>query len=167
MYRVRKGVKVAYSTRLSAAIHILVNVALAERAGQPVSSAGIAKSLAANPSQVRQIMVKLRKGGLIRTSQGSARSTLARSAKDITMLDVYRAIEGEAPLLHLSTAVNPECGTGQNVQAAIGKRFDQVQTCAEREMGGITLDDIVRDYLGSMGSYPGWDDPYSTGACLA
>lgn len=156
----------AYSTRLSMAMHILVNIVLAERAGQPVSSSGIARSLAANPSQVRQVMGKLRRAGLINTTQGSARSTLARSAKDVSMLEVYRAIEGDTPLLHLSTAINPECGIGQGVQIAIGSRYEQIQQRAEAEMADITLNDIVCDYLGLIGDAPGWDDPYTTGSCL-
>lgn len=141
----------AYSYRLAHATHILVNICLAEGEGRCVSSASIAQSLAANPSQVRQIMCRLRRAGLIRTSQGSSRSVLARPAGDITMLDIYRAVEGDGSLLHLGTHVNPECGVGQEVQRIIGRRYDEIQRAAESAMGGVTLAGIVDEYRSGLG----------------
>ena len=39
-----------------------------------------------------------------------ARQTPVLPADEITMLDIYRAVEGEKPLLHLDIDTNPECG---------------------------------------------------------
>ena len=62
------------------------------------------------------------------------------------MLDVYRAVEGDRPLLHLDTHTNPECGVGVNVQRVIGERFDDVQRAAERAMSSVTLEQIIAQY---------------------
>ena len=78
----------AYSTKLSDSLHLLVFIAT-ER-DRDLSSTAIAKSLAANPSSVRQLMGRLRRAGLITSVTGHARPELARSAGDISMLDVYR-----------------------------------------------------------------------------
>lgn len=134
----------AYSTKLSDSLHLLVFIAT-ER-NRDLSSAAIAKSLAANPSSVRQLMGRLRRAGLITSVTGHARPELARSAEDISMLDVYRAVEGDCPLLHLDTHTNPECGVGVNVQRVIGERFDDVQRAAERAMSSVTLEQIITQY---------------------
>ena len=134
----------AYSTKLSDSLHLLVFVATEQ--DRDLSSAAIAKSLAANPSSVRQLMGRLRRAGLITSVTGHARPELARPARDISMLDVYRAVEGDRPLLHLDTHTNPECGVGMNVQRVIGERFDDVQRTAERAMSSVTLEQIISQY---------------------
>ena len=62
------------------------------------------------------------------------------------MLDVYRAVEGGRPLLHLDTHTNPACGVGVNVQLVIGERFDEVQRAAEEAMAIISLAQIIEQY---------------------
>ena len=62
------------------------------------------------------------------------------------MLDIYRAVEGEKPLLHLDTHTNPECGVGIYIQLSLQDFFDQIQEKAEEEMKSITLQDILDRY---------------------
>ena len=64
----------------------------------------------------------------------------------ITLLDVYKAVEGEKPLLHLDTHTNPECGVGIHIQLSLRDYFDQVQRTAEEEMEKITLQEILERY---------------------
>ena len=134
----------AYSTKLSDALHLLVFIE--EQQGADLSSDAIAKSLAANPSSVRQMMGKLRRAGLIESVTGHAKPRLAREACTITMLDVYRAVEDDKPLLHLDTHTNPECGVGVNVQLVIGELFGDVQREAERAMAAISLEQVITRY---------------------
>ncbi|OUP11102.1 Rrf2 family transcriptional regulator [Collinsella sp. An2] len=134
----------AYSTKLSDALHVLAYVAMQQ--GENLSSETIARSLACNPSSVRQLMGKLRRAGLIASTTGHPRPRLARAVDAITMLDVYRAVEGEKPLLHLDTHTNPACGIGVNVQLVIGERFAAVQHAAEKAMVTVTLAEIIEAY---------------------
>ena len=62
------------------------------------------------------------------------------------MLDIYKAVEGDKPLLHLDTHTNPECGIGVNIQLALQSFYDKVQKDAENSMAGISLSDIIRGY---------------------
>ena len=55
-------------------------------------------------------MAALKNASLISNTQGQANACLTKPADEITMLDVYRAVEGEKPLLHLDIDTNPECG---------------------------------------------------------
>ena len=81
-----------YSTRLSDAVHLLLFVHL--NSGQPLSSEAIAKSICTNPSYVRQMMAKLKAAGLLNSNRGQAKPSLGQAAEDISLLDVYRAVEG-------------------------------------------------------------------------
>ena len=133
-----------YSTKLSDTIHLLVFLYLAE--GDRITSAKIAESVKTNPAYIRQLMSALKKGGLITSDRGQANAALTRNVDRITMLDIYRAVEGEKPLLHLDIHTNPECGVGVNIQLAIGDFYREVQDAAEQKMRKITLKDIIERY---------------------
>ena len=133
-----------YSTRLSDAVHILAFIALNPTGS--LSSSSIAESIHTNPGCVRQLMSALRRAGLISSVKGHPRPALTRIPALITLLDVYRAVEGEKPLLHLDTHTNPECGVGIYIQLSLQDFFDQIQESAEKEMKSVTLQDILERY---------------------
>ena len=133
-----------YSTKLSDTIHLLVFLYLAD--GDRMTSARIAESVKTNPAYIRQLMSALKKGGLITSDRGQANPTLIRETDQITMLDIYRAVEGEKPLLHLDIHTNPECGVGVNIQLSIGDFYREVQDAAEKKMQEIALKDIIERY---------------------
>ncbi len=133
-----------YSTRLSDAVHLLLFVHLNQ--GQPLSSEAIAKSICTNPSYVRQMMAKLKAAGLLHGTRGLAQPALSREAAQITLLEVYRAVEGKKPLLHLDTHTNPDCGVGVNIQYALQTYFDHIQGKVETEMQQISLQDVLDTY---------------------
>lgn len=132
-----------YSAKLSDALHILVFIALYT---EGVTSTRIAESVHTHPSYVRQMMSRLKAAGIISTKRGSASACLLRSAQDISMLDVYHAVEGDKPLLHLDIHTNPDCGVGINIQYAVGEFYQDVQKAAYEVMGRISLQDIIARY---------------------
>lgn len=75
-----------------------------------LTSSQIAKSVKTNPAYIRQLMAALKNASLISNTQSQANACLTKPADEITMLDIYRAVEGEKPLLHLDIDTNPECG---------------------------------------------------------
>ena len=133
-----------YSTKLSDTIHLLVFLYLAE--GDRITSAKIAESVKTNPAYIRQLMSALKKGGLITSDRGQANAALTRTVDRITMLDIYRAVEGEKPLLHLDIHTNPECGVGVNIQLAIGDFYREVRDAAEQRMEKTTLKESIERY---------------------
>ncbi len=134
-----------YSTRLSDAVHILVFIRQSDQS--TVSSSDIAVSIQTNPSYVRQIMAQLKAAGLISSLRGQATPRLGKPPEKITLLDVYKAVEKDKPLLHLDTHTNPECGVGVNIQLALADYYRQIQADAENSMKNITLQDIINSYL--------------------
>lgn len=133
-----------YSTKLSNTIHILIFIHLSYDSS--LSSTKIAESIKTNPAYVRQLMSKLKAHGIISNTQGHANASLTRPPHEITMLDVYRAVEGNKPLLHLDTDTNPECGVGINIQLSIADFYNDIQTMVEEKMNKITLQDIIDSY---------------------
>ena len=102
-----------YSTKLSDAVHVMVLIAINQE--KSLSSASIAESVHTNPGFVRQLMLKLKKAELMTSVAGHARPSLSKPADQITLLDIYKAVEGDKPLLHLDTHTNPDCGVGINI----------------------------------------------------
>ena len=134
-----------YQTRLSDAVHILAFIALYPDCD--LTSNKLAESIQTNPAYVRQLMSALRKGGLLVSVKGHPRPALAREPEKITLLDAYRAVEGNKPLLHQDIHTNPACGVGVNIQLVIRDCYDLVQQQAEKAMEAITLQEILDRYL--------------------
>ena len=133
-----------YPTRLSDAVHILAFIALYPDCD--LTSNKLAESIQTNPAYVRQLMSALRKGGLLVSVKGHPRPALAREPEKITLLDAYRAVEGNKPLLHQDIHTNPACGVGVNIQLVLRDCYDLVQARAEETMRSITLQEILDHY---------------------
>ena len=133
-----------YSMKVSHAVHIMVFIQTAQ--GLPITSDKIAESIHTNPGCIRQIMSQLRKAGLLKSVTGHPLPELARDPANISLLDIYKAVENEKPLLHLDTHTNPECGVGVNIQLALQEFYDKVQKDAEDSMAGISLADIIERF---------------------
>ncbi len=133
-----------YPTRLSDAVHILAFIAL--HPDCELTSDKLAESVQTNPAYVRQLMSALRKGGLLTSVKGHPRPALAKEPCQITLLDAYRAVEGDKPLLHQDTHTNPACGVGVNIQLVLRDFYLDIQKAAENRMREITLDDVLEQY---------------------
>lgn len=138
-----------YSTRLSDAVHILVFIRQSD--SPTISSADIAASIKTNPSYVRQIMAQLKAANLLKSFRGLAKPELGKAPQEITLLEIYKAVEKNKPLLHLDTHTNPECGVGVNIQLALHDYYQDVQDAAEKRMSRITLQDIIDSYYKRIG----------------
>lgn len=120
-----KGGKMKYSTRSSDAVHIMIFIH--QHDSSTITSADIAKSIQTNPSCVRQIMAQLKAACILLSSKGQATPQLAKATSEITLPEVYKAVEKEKPLLHLDTHTNPECGVGVNIRLALSDFYAQIQ----------------------------------------
>lgn len=70
---------------------------------------------------------------------------LAKPATEISLLDVYRAVENcELFTLHRSPP-NKSCIVGEHVQAAMRPALDRAQDALERELAHVMIADIASD----------------------
>src|SRR5689334_16376314 len=82
----------AVNTQFPIAVHLMA--ALGYRRGSDTTSATLAASVNTSPSFVRRVLAKLSKAGLVETATGKAGACwLARDAKGISLLDIYRAVD--------------------------------------------------------------------------
>lgn len=131
-----------YSMQFSDAIHILTYIEIYKNTDL-LSSEMIAKSVETNPANIRKIMSQLKKSGLIITQIGKPNPTLAKQPEAITLLDVYKSIEGNTNLIQVDPKTNPNCIVGANIQAVLNEKYDALQKKVEEEMNEITLDTLI------------------------
>ncbi|WP_341779167.1 Rrf2 family transcriptional regulator [Levilactobacillus sp. HBUAS70063] len=131
-----------YSYKLSDAIHILVYIYIAPG---NLDSTTIASSVASNPSVVRRLMAALKKAGLIASRAGAAEPRLARPANEISLRDVFRAVEPNSELLHVDPRTNLDCPVGAHIQQTLDGAYSRIQRAAENEMRQLTIQDMVED----------------------
>ena len=83
------------SSRFAVAVHVLTLLAWA--GDEPLKSDYIAGSVNTNPVVIRRILCALAHAGLVTSQTGAAGGTrLARKAAEITLTEVYRAVEPRA-----------------------------------------------------------------------
>lgn len=134
-----------YSHKLSDAVHILAYVDI--YANGDLSSKAIAASIEANQSMVRRMMSKLVKAGLLNSQPGKVEVSLARALQDISLLDIYLAIEDHRNLLHIDDKTNPLCIVGGNIQETLDDVYGKVQQDAEASMAAHSLQEIIDHIL--------------------
>src|SRR5947199_10441191 len=112
------------ATRFAVAIHILLLLACNRAAGKATSEF-LAKSVNTNPVVGRRITGQLARAGLIRVRRGPGGAELARDPSDISLGDVWRAMNagGCRPLLPLHAAPNQGCLVGREVHSVLGGAF--------------------------------------------
>lgn len=134
-----------YSHRLSDAIHILAYIVICK--DDNLSSIAIARSINSNPSLVRRLMTQLTKNNLLTTQQGIANPILVSKPQDISLLDIYTAINPDENLLHVDTTTNQKCPIGSNISPVLNDTYNRIQLAAEKEMRKISLADITDELL--------------------
>lgn len=129
------------STKLSDAMHILTYIAI--NPNHDLSSTQIAQSVNSNPVVIRRIMSQLKKANLLLSENGKATPSLAHDSHNISMLDVYHAVENEPTFLKIDDQTNPNCPIGSQIKTVLDTDYTSIQKKAEQEMATIALADVV------------------------
>ncbi|HEX5201069.1 Rrf2 family transcriptional regulator [Paractinoplanes rhizophilus] len=139
----------AANSRLTIGVHVLAWLALAERRGRAVlTSDEVAASVKTNPVVVRRSLGDLRRAGLVVVRHGAGAGwSLARAPEEITVLDVYEAVESE-PLFGLHhTEPNLECPVGRGIRPALGGVYDGAERAVRGELERTSIADVLRETL--------------------
>ncbi|PLT27915.1 Rrf2 family transcriptional regulator [Peribacillus deserti] len=132
------------SSRFAVGIHILTLIELNKDGVS--SSEYLADSVNTNPAVIRKIMGMLKKAGLIEVHPGVAGAKSARNITDITLLDVYKAVNvvQDKELFSIHGNPNPECPVGRNIQETILPLFSAAQAAMEKVLDSVTIEDVVK-----------------------
>ena len=143
------------SSRFTAALHILIcaDVFREER----VTSDFLAASVNTNPVVVRRLLAQLKAAGLIRVARGTGGLRLAKALDEITLLDVYRAVDPveEDSLFRFHESPNPACPVGRNIHGLLDGRLRAAQEAMERELRAHDLAELRQELTEKLAAEQG------------
>ncbi len=132
------------STRFAVSIHLLT--ALAYTDGKPLASEVIAGSASTNAAVVRRLFSQLAEAGLVRAQLGQGGGfALAKSAEEITLLQIFRAVEDAELFPGPRSPPSADCVVGRHILAAMQAPLARVERAFAAELARISLADIVAD----------------------
>lgn len=138
-----------FSSRLPVAVHILL--AIVEFEGkEKTTSTFLAGSVNVNPVIIRNTLGQLKTAKLVTVKAGEGGASLAKDPKDITLMDIFNAVEKKEVLFHFHENPNPKCPVGKNVHAILDCRLAAIQETMQRQMKSITLQDLINDMDGML-----------------
>jgi len=129
------------NTRFAVSVHILAY--LAYRSGAAVPSAEIASSVDTNPVVIRRLLSALMKARLVTALKGATGGfSLATTPENISLRDIYRAVEPEPThgLAHFSP--NTKCPVGAKIHSILENVFIKAQAAMESELSRVNLAQI-------------------------
>ncbi|HEY0754559.1 MAG TPA: Rrf2 family transcriptional regulator [Ktedonobacteraceae bacterium] len=138
------------NTRFTVALHIVTWMALASQQQEIMTSAQIAESVNTNPVFIRRILGLLHKARLVNVQRGiGAGWTLARPSEEISLREVYDAIEQE-PLFDLHhTLPNQACPIGKGIQPALKHFYRDAEAALKQQLAGVTIAEVLQETLAS------------------
>src|ERR1700719_760851 len=130
------------NNQFSVAAHIMT--ALGDHHGEQVTSVVLAASVRAHESQIRNVLSKLAKAGLVTTSRGrNGFSSLARPANKISLLEIYKALEAPPVFSIHQYPKEKTCRTSCTHREAMVELLEDTQRAFEARLGQRMLSEMV------------------------
>jgi len=134
------------TSKFTVAVHILTCIDVFD--GQMrVTSDFLSGSTGVNAVIVRGVLGQLRNAGIVETRQGSGGAHLAKALDEITLYDIYKAVDciDDEGLFHFHENPNVDCPVGRNIHKAMDGRLKAAQAALENELKSTTLAQVVAD----------------------
>ncbi|MBR6985194.1 MAG: Rrf2 family transcriptional regulator [Ruminococcus sp.] len=134
------------TSKFTVAVHILTCIDIF--GGQMrVTSDFLSGSTGVNAVIVRGVLGQLRNAGIVETRQGSGGAHLAKALDEITLYDIYKAVDcvDDEGLFHFHENPNADCPVGRNIHKAMDGRLEAAQAALENELKSTTLAEVVAD----------------------
>ena len=134
------------TSKFTVAVHILTCIDIF--GGQMrVTSDFLSGSTGVNAVIVRNVLGQLRNAGIVETRQGSGGAHLAKALDEITLYDIYKAVDcvDDEGLFHFHENPNADCPVGRNIHKAMNGRLEAAQAALENELKSTTLAQVVAD----------------------
>ena len=134
------------TSRFTIAVHIIAFVDYFGEECQ-VTSRMMAGSINANPVIIRGLISYLNEAGLLRSKRGVKGIHLAKPLSEISLYDVYQAVDciEEEGMFCFHKNPNEECPVGRNIQQILNPRLQEVQQSMEEELKRNSLADIMEE----------------------
>ena len=134
-----------FNTQFPVAVHTVMVIATRPK-GRKATSEGISRSTGSNPVIIRNLFSSLKKAGIITVSAGKCGGTcLAKSPEDITLWDIYTAVQSEETddIFKFHANVSPRCPVGSNIHQVLLPHFDDAVRALKEELSKVNLQSLL------------------------
>jgi DNA-binding IscR family transcriptional regulator len=133
------------SCRFSIAVHTLSLIAMSPSL---CTSDFIAGSVNTNPVIIRKIIGMLKKAGLVGVRPGVGGTYLLKDTDQITLLDIYRAVEviENGELFNFHDHPNPNCTVGRNIESVLRSEMREAQSALEQRLAQVSLKQLLSKF---------------------
>ena len=130
------------NNQFSVGVHLMT--ALGDHHGEQVTSAQLTASVRAHESQVRGVLSKLVKAGLVVAARGRhGFSSLSRPANKISLLEIYQAVEAPPVFSIHEYPREKTCRTSSTHKEAMAELLEDTQRAFEARLGRRMLSEMV------------------------
>jgi len=131
--------------RFAIALHILTLLDKAK--GELLSSEYLAGSININPAMVRKELINLRNHGFVESKEGkNGGSSLAISANEITLGDVYQSVRQLSLLGHQKNTPNPKCPVGKDINEHLNNLYNDTELVLIEQLSKQNLADFSNKF---------------------
>ncbi|MBS4750901.1 Rrf2 family transcriptional regulator [Carnobacteriaceae bacterium zg-ZUI78] len=137
-------------TKFSVALHILTMISESK---EVLSSQALATSVGTNASYIRKVIALLKNAGLLTSRQGKSGYELSKTAKEISLLEIYYATQevNTISLFQIHQHANRECIVGKHIEKAMFPIFSDAERLLENQLSKQTLDDVIHNLYQEVG----------------
>jgi Rrf2 family protein len=130
------------SSRFAVAVHALTLMAWSD--DEPLKSEQIAVSVNTNPVVIRRMLCELAEDNLVVSHTGATGgSRLARKPEQISLLDVYRAVDCTDIFSLHPKRPSHRCPVGATIGPVLKNVRGEIDSAIEDVLGKITIEDVV------------------------
>jgi Rrf2 family protein len=130
------------NSQFAMAIHVLA--LMAKSCDERVKSDYLAHSVNTNPVVVRRLLRNLFEAKLVISQTGACGgSCLTRNPKEISLIEIYRAVScGEVFALHRQKP-DQNCPVGKGIETVLCNLQREVDAAIEEKLSKLTLQDVI------------------------
>ena len=142
------------NSRFAVGVHAMALTLIAQemRKGKPVTSSALAAMVGAHPVHVRRVMGTLREAGLVDSQSGPMGGwELARDPSEISLYDIYLALEPELPFEMPARMPEACCRFAPNLPQALAGALESANRALQEHLSSVTLDQML-DSMEQCGS---------------
>ena len=131
--------------RFQIATHIMT--LLSSAGGEVLSSEYIAGSVNINPVLIRKELSNLIQHGLVVSKEGkSGGYTLAKPAAQITLADVYSAVQTKSVLGKARNTPNPKCPVGKQINQHLNQLNSEIELSIINQLAQQSIAEFTQQF---------------------
>lgn len=134
------------STQFTVSIQMLMIITVFK--DKKITSETLSQSTGANPVMIRQLYGKLKNAGILNVSTGMGATTLAKPPSDISLWDIYIAVEGYNPneLFQFHPKISDGCQIGRFFKEILSVHLDEAVLAMGEKLAAISLEQLLNEW---------------------